>query len=152
MINQANTYNINDPSGDEQNPIFISRRRDAVQIYSRRKTDDYETDFRCSSKSHQPFHPPRMFKRYILSTTVFPSQSVDETGCDYSLFPMPGKKIISPLTFIIRWNTTMESTPTKLIYPTSKKTTTFQVGIQSSNFLTKLTKKLLAQDFMSMSK
>ena len=33
-----------------------------------------------------------MFERYILSTTVFPSQSFDETGCDYSLFPTPGKK------------------------------------------------------------
>ena len=33
-----------------------------------------------------------MFERYILSTTVFPSRSVDETGCDYSLFPTPGKK------------------------------------------------------------
>ena len=49
------------------------------------------------------------------------------------------RKIISPSTFIIRWNTTTESTPTKLIYSTSKKTTTFQVGIQSSNSLTKLT-------------
>ena len=49
------------------------------------------------------------------------------------------RKIISPSTFIIRWNTTTESTPTKLIYLTSKKTTTFQVGIQSSNSLTKLT-------------
>ena len=39
------------------------------------------------------------------------------------------RKIISPLTFIIRWNTTTESTPTKLIYLTSKKTMTFQVGI-----------------------
>ena len=33
-----------------------------------------------------------MFERYILSTTVFPSRSFDENGCDYSLFPMPGKK------------------------------------------------------------
>ena len=49
------------------------------------------------------------------------------------------RKIISPSTFIINWNTTTESTPTKLIYSTSKKTTTFQVGIQSSNSLTKLT-------------
>ena len=49
------------------------------------------------------------------------------------------RKIISPSTFIIRWNTTMESTPAKLIYSTSKKATTFQVGIQSSNFLTKST-------------
>ena len=49
------------------------------------------------------------------------------------------RKIISPSTFIICWNTTMESTPTKLIYSTSKKTTTFQVGIHSSSFLTKST-------------
>ena len=33
-----------------------------------------------------------MFERYILSTTVFPSRSFDKTGCDYSLFPTPGKK------------------------------------------------------------
>ena len=59
------------------------------------------------------------------------------------------RKIISPSTFIIHWNTTTESTLTKLIYSTSKKTTTFQVGIQSSNFLTKSTYKLLAQEFTS---
>ena len=58
----------------------------------RRKTDNYETDFRCSSKSHQPFYLPRMFERYILSTAVFPLRSFDETGCYYSLFPTPGKK------------------------------------------------------------
>ena len=33
-----------------------------------------------------------MFERYTLSTTSFPSQRFDETGCDYFLFPTPGKK------------------------------------------------------------
>ena len=33
-----------------------------------------------------------MFERYTLSTTRFPSHSFDETGCDYFLFPTPGKK------------------------------------------------------------
>ena len=33
-----------------------------------------------------------MFERYTLSTTRFPSQTYDETGCDYFLFPTPGKK------------------------------------------------------------
>ena len=33
-----------------------------------------------------------MFERYTLSTTRFPSQSFDETGCDYFLFPTPGNK------------------------------------------------------------
>ena len=48
-------------------------------------------------------------------------------------------RITSLSTSIICWNTTMESTPIKLIYSTSRKTTTFQVGIHSSNFLNKLT-------------
>ena len=33
-----------------------------------------------------------MFERYTLSCTYFPSQSFDETGCDYLIFPTPGKK------------------------------------------------------------
>ena len=92
MINQAHTYNINDPSGDNRDSRFIFRRSDAIQIYLRRKTDNLETDFCCSSKSLQPFYLPRMFERYILSTTSFPSQTFDETGCDYFLFHTPGKK------------------------------------------------------------
>ena len=41
---------------------------------------------------HQPFYLPRMFERYTLTSTRFPSQSFDETGCDYFLFPTLGKK------------------------------------------------------------
>ena len=33
-----------------------------------------------------------MFERYTLSRTYFPSQSCDETSCDYLIFPTPGKK------------------------------------------------------------
>ena len=33
-----------------------------------------------------------MFERYTLSTTSFPSQTFDETGCDYFLFHTRGKK------------------------------------------------------------
>ena len=33
-----------------------------------------------------------MFQRYTLSTTRFPSQTFDETGCDFFLFPTPEKK------------------------------------------------------------
>ena len=33
-----------------------------------------------------------MFERYTSSSTRFPSQSFDETGCDYFLLPTPGKK------------------------------------------------------------
>ena len=63
-----------------------------MQIYSRRKTDKHETNCCSSSISHQPFYLLRMFERYTLSSTRFPSQSFDETVCDYFLFPSPGKK------------------------------------------------------------
>ena len=33
-----------------------------------------------------------MYERYTLSRTYFPSESFDETGCDYLVFPTPGKK------------------------------------------------------------
>ena len=49
------------------------------------------------------------------------------------------RKITLRSTSITRWNTTTESTQKKLIYSTSKNPTTFQVGIHSFNFLTKLT-------------
>ena len=39
--------------------------------------------------SHSTFHE---CSRGIFYQPVFPSRSFDETGCDYSLFPMPGKK------------------------------------------------------------
>ena len=61
-------------------------------MYPRWKTDNHETDFHCSSISHQPFYLLRMFERYTLSTTRFFSQSFDETGCDYFVFPTPEKK------------------------------------------------------------
>ena len=70
--------------------ISINSQPFLVGIVS--KTDNHETDFCCSSISHQLFYLTRMFERYTLSTTSFPSQTFDETGCDYSLFHMPGKK------------------------------------------------------------
>ena len=33
-----------------------------------------------------------MFERYTLSTTSFPSETFDKTGCGYFLFHTPGKK------------------------------------------------------------
>ena len=33
-----------------------------------------------------------MYERYTLSCTYFPSESFDETGCDYLVSPTPGKK------------------------------------------------------------
>ena len=63
-----------------------------------------------------------------------------------------GRKIALPSTSTIRWKKERESTPKKSIYSTSKHTTTFQVGTQSSNSLIKLTRKLLVRAFTSSSK
>ena len=63
-----------------------------------------------------------------------------------------GRKNTLPLTSTIRWKTERESTPKKLIYSTSRSGTTFQVGIQSSNSLTKSTQKLLVRASTSTSK
>ena len=60
-----------------------------------------------------------------------------------------GRKIALPSTSTIRWKTERESTPKKSIYSTSKRTTTFQVGTQSSNSLIKPTRKLLVRAFTS---
>ena len=49
------------------------------------------------------------------------------------------RKITLPSTSIIHWNITTESTPKKLIYSTSRNSTTFQVGILSSISLIKST-------------
>ena len=49
------------------------------------------------------------------------------------------RKITSPSTSTIRWNITTESTPKKLIYSTSRNSTTFQIGILSSISLIKST-------------
>ena len=59
------------------------------------------------------------------------------------------RKITLTSTSIIRWNITTESTPKKLIYSTSRNSTTFQVGILSSISLIKSMQRLLVQVFTS---
>ena len=87
--------------------------------------------------SHSTFH--ECSRGIFYQPQYSPHSHLTKLGVITLYFLRLERKIISPSTFIIRWNTTMESTLTKLIYSTSKKTTTFQAGIQSSNFLTKLT-------------
>ena len=93
-----------------------------------------------------------MFERYTLSSTYFPSQTFDETGCDYLVFPTPGKKDSVTVDIYYSLEEGKEITPKKSIYSTSKHTTTFQVGTQSSNSLIKPTRKLLVRAFTSSSK
>ena len=87
--------------------------------------------------SHSTFH--ECSRGIFYQPQYSPHGHLTKLGVITLYFLRLERKVISPSTFIIRWNTTMESTPTKLIYSTSKKTTTFQVGIQSSNSLTKST-------------
>ena len=87
--------------------------------------------------SHSTFH--ECSRGIFYQPQYSPHGHLTKLGVITLYFLCLERKIISPSTFIICWNTTTESTPTKLIYSTSKKTMTFQVGILSSNSLTKLT-------------
>ena len=87
--------------------------------------------------SHSTFH--ECSRGIFYQPQYSPHDPLTKLGVIILYFLRLERKIISPSAFIICWNTTTESTPTKLIYSTSKKTTTFQVGIQSSNSLTKST-------------
>ena len=86
----------------------------------------HSTFHECSRGT--PCQPQASLHRHLTKPVVIILYSIHLEG-----------KIISPSTFITRWNTTTESTQKKSIYSKSKNPMTFQVGIHSSNFLTKLT-------------
>ena len=67
-------------------------------------------------------------------------------GVIISYSPRMGRKTTLPSTSIIPWEIILESTPKKLIYSTSRSTTTSQVGIPSSNSPTKRTQKFAVRD------
>ena len=48
-INQAYIHNIYDTPGAQRNPRLIYLEEATLSIYPQRKTDNHETDFRCSS-------------------------------------------------------------------------------------------------------
>ena len=67
-----------------------------------------------------------------------PHSPLTRLGVNISYSLRLERKITLPSTIIIHWNITMESTPKKLIYLTSRNSTTFQVGILSFISLIKL--------------
>ena len=71
--------------------IYIPKERRYLNLSAK---EDRQPRNRLSLLFHisPAFYLLRMFERYTLSTTSFPSQTFDETGCDYFLFHMPGKK------------------------------------------------------------
>ena len=75
-----------------------------------------------------PFQPQASLHKHLMRLGVIISYSLRLE-----------RKITLPSISIIRWKPTTESTPKKLIYSTSRSTTTFQVGTLSSNSFIKLT-------------
>ena len=93
-----------------------------------------------------------MYERYTLSCTYFPSEFFDETGCDYLVFPTPGKKEHVTVDIYYSLEDRKGIHTEEINYSPSKSGTTFQVGIQSSNSLIKSTQKLLVPASMCTSK
>ena len=96
----------------------------------------HSTFYECSRGT--PCHPQASLHRHLTKLVVIISYSIRLE-----------RRITLLSTFISHWNTTTAYTQKKSIYLNSKNSTTFQVGIHSSNSLTKLTYKLLVQDFTS---
>ena len=86
----------------------------------------YSTFHECSRGT--PCQPQASLHKHLTKPVVIISYSIRLE-----------RKIMLLSTSITRWNTTTESTQKKSIYLTSKNRTSFQVGIRSSNSLTKLT-------------
>ena len=84
----------------------------------------YSTFHECARGT--PCQPQASLHRCLTEPVVITSYSICLEG-----------KITQLLTFITRWNTTMESTQRKSIYSRSKNPMTFQVCIRSSSSLTK---------------
>ena len=135
--NQAHIHNIDTPSGEAPD-LYPEGATLSNFIYEGRSTTTKPTFVALPYlTSHSTFHecsrgtpcqPQSSLHRHLTKPVVIILYSIHLE-----------RKIISLSTFIIHWNTTMESTQKKSIYSKSKNPTTFQVGIHSSNFLTKLT-------------
>ena len=149
---QAHTYNINDPSGEQRNPKPIFRRSDAVQLFheGRLTTTKPTLVDPPSSINHSTFGKCSKGILCLPPTSHHSPSTRPVVIISYSL--RLGRKITLLSTSTIHLKTERESTPRKLIYSTSKSGTTFQVGIQSSNSLIKLTQKLLVPASTSTSK
>ena len=134
----STTYPVNN-----ETPNLYSKRSDAVHFYSRRKTDNYETDLvdLPSSIDHSTFHECTKGILCLAPTSHQSPLTRQVVIISYSLHL--GRKNTLLSTSTIRWRTEKESTPKRLTYSPSRSGTTFQVGIQSSNSLIKSTQKLL---------
>ena len=103
-----------------------------------------------SSTDHSTFH--ECSKGILSLAPTFHQSPLTRPVVIISYSLRLGRKNTLPSTSTIRWKTERESTPKRLIYSTSRSGTTFQVGIQSSNSLIKLTQKLLVPASTSTSK
>ena len=88
-----------------------------------------------SLTSHSAFY--ECSRGILCQPRDFPLSPLTRLGVIISYSLRLERKITLPSTSIICWNITMESTPKKLIYSTSRNSTTFQVGIISSISLIK---------------
>ena len=86
-----------------------------------------------SLTSHSTFY--ECSRGILCQPQASPHSSLMRLGVIISYSLRQERKITLPSTSIIYWNITTESTPKKLIYSTSRNSTTFQVGFLSSIYL-----------------
>ena len=138
MINQAHIHRLNDPSGDQQTiDSYTEGATLSKCIYEGRPTTTKPTFVALPSlTSHPTFY--ECSRGILCQAQDSPHSPMTRLGVIISYSLRLERKITLPSTSIVRSNITMESTPKKLIYSTSRNSTTFQVGILSSISLIKL--------------
>ena len=119
--------------------LYSEGARQSIFIHEGRLTTTKPTFVALPSlTSHSPFY--ECSRGIRCQPQDSPHRPLTRLGVIISYSLRLERKITLPSTFIICWNThTTEFTQKKLIYSTSRNSTTFQVGIPSSIFLIKST-------------
>ena len=145
------TTSTNHPVNNETPNLYSKGATLSIFIHEGRPTTTKLTLVDLpSSINHSTFHECSKGILCLAPTFLHSPLTRPVVIISYSL--RLGRKNTLPSTSTIRWKTERESTPKRLIYSTSRSGTTFQVGIQSSNSLIKLTQKLLVPASTSTSK
>ena len=136
-INQAHIHNTNaHPVNNETLDLYSEGATLSKFINEGRPTTTKPTSVALpSSTSHSTFH--ECLRGILCQPQDSPHSPLTRPGVIISYSLRLERKITLPSTSIICWNITMESIPKKLIYSTSRNSTTFQDGILSSNSLMK---------------
>ena len=136
--NQSSSYpQVNAPFGEQQKSRFIFQGVTLSKFIHEGRPTTMKPTFVAlpSLTTHSTFY--ECSRGIRCKPQDSPHRPLTRLGVIISYSLRLERKITLPSTFITHWNITTEFTQKKLIYSTSRNSTTFQVGILSSISLIK---------------